>query len=375
MSTDPRDTSNLCRAIKACNRRPKYLSCRDVRFKVIFYHSDDAAWNPEDYDGVGALSFPEGSFWAPPVVMLDVVEVTYDAFGGQAVEHNGYIFGVYSFLTVTLTCRIDVSRFPFDIQYCPIKFEPQSLFENQFNMGFANDQLRLADYTENDEWDVITPVETNNVNNSNSIKSTVHLNLKRRHLFYSIFLISPTIILYLLSGLTFLLPPDSGEKVSFAVTILLAQIVSFGTLSGIFPTSSRNLPILAYFVLAVTVHMSLVCFVASMMVNRQLTSKQANIASHQNPCVGQKSTQNPVSIPRINTTANPQQCAKCERTQIDQKCTRNTEIGFDIFDLQNHKTSEKMDSNFVNADRVLLVFHYIVSILIICLYYLLILFY
>ena len=133
-----------------------------------------------------------------------------------------------------------------------------------FISGFANDQLRLADYTENDEWDVITPVETNNVNNSNSIKSTVHLNLKRRHLFYSIFLISPTIILYLLSGLTFLLPPDSGEKVSFAVTILLAQIVSFGTLSGIFPTSSRNLPILAYFVLAVTVHMSLVCFVASM---------------------------------------------------------------------------------------------------------------
>ena len=67
--------------------------------------------------------------------MLDVVEVTYDAFGGQAVYYEGYIYGVYSFLTITLSCDIDVSRFPFDVQYCPVVFQAQTGFEDQFTMG------------------------------------------------------------------------------------------------------------------------------------------------------------------------------------------------------------------------------------------------
>ena len=97
-----------------------------------------------------------------------------------------------------------------------------------------------------------------------STQAIVEIKIKRRHLFHTIFIISPTIILYIISGLTFLLPPDSGEKVSFAVTILLAQIVSFGTLGEIFPASSKNLPLLVYFVLTVTVHMSLVCLAATL---------------------------------------------------------------------------------------------------------------
>ena len=93
---------------------------------------------------------------------------------------------------------------------------------------------------------------------------SVKLRLKRRHLFYTVFVVCPNLILYSLSGLSFLLPTDSGEKVSFSVTLVLAQMVSFGTLTSIFPASSLNFPLLAYFVLVVTLHMSILCFCAVM---------------------------------------------------------------------------------------------------------------
>ncbi|XP_075254613.1 neuronal acetylcholine receptor subunit beta-3-like [Convolutriloba macropyga] len=95
----------------------------------------------------------------------------------------------------------------------------------------------------------------------------IHLSIKRKYLFYLLFLVFPNMILYLMSGLTFLLPAESGEKVSCAVTLFLAQVVSFGTLANIFPASSRSLPVMAYFVVIVTFHMGISCLLAIFIVN------------------------------------------------------------------------------------------------------------
>ena len=63
----------------------------------------------------------------------------------------------------------------------------------------------------------------------------------------------PNMLLYILSGLVYLVPPESGEKLSLAITVLLAAIVSFGTIADILPASSRNFPVVAIFVgIAVT---------------------------------------------------------------------------------------------------------------------------
>ena len=90
----------------------------------------------------------------------------------------------------------------------------------------------------------------------------IEVHLQRRSFFYSVFLLFPTVILYLLSGLLFLLPVDSGEKVSFIVTILLAQCVIFGSLIDILPTTSLTLPYMAYLVLFVIFHLAILCIAA-----------------------------------------------------------------------------------------------------------------
>ena len=81
-------------------------------------------------------------------------------------------------------------------------------------------------------------------------------NWKTPH-FYRMFFILPVILLYLLSPFVFMLPVESGEKVSTAITILLAQVVSMGALADILPESSTTFPLLIYFLAISVVQMAL----------------------------------------------------------------------------------------------------------------------
>ncbi|XP_063728700.1 neuronal acetylcholine receptor subunit beta-3-like [Symsagittifera roscoffensis] len=80
-------------------------------------------------------------------------------------------------------------------------------------------------------------------------------------------LVLPCLVLYTISSLCFVLPSDATEKVSFAVTILLAEVVAFTSLSNVLPESSENTPILLYFLSAVIWHMGILCIVAVLVVN------------------------------------------------------------------------------------------------------------
>ena len=86
--------------------------------------------------------------------------------------------------------------------------------------------MKLRLYVENDEWDIVHPITTSRldqvlVEDGDDRKTNheliIHLSIKRKYLFYLLFLVFPNMILYLMSGLTFLLPAESGEKVSIVI--------------------------------------------------------------------------------------------------------------------------------------------------------------
>ena len=119
-----------------------------------------------------------------------------------------------------------------------------------------------------DQWQLEIPVEIEvdrlKGKLENQFRPVVKLtiNLQRRPLFYKLVLVYPSVILYLLSAVTYFIPPNSGEKVSFAVTILLTEVVSYGTLVDILPASSHHVPHLIYFLAAVTFHLTWTCVTA-----------------------------------------------------------------------------------------------------------------
>ena len=68
------------------------------------------------------------------------------------------------------------------------------------------------------------------------------LQLERRPLFYLLNLIFPCSVISTVAILTFLLPPESGEKVSLCITVLLSLAVFLLVVSETMPPTSETFP-------------------------------------------------------------------------------------------------------------------------------------
>ena len=69
------------------------------------------------------------------------------------------------------------------------------------------------------------------------------ITLKGRPMYFFLFLIFPVIAIVLLSLLIFKIPPDTGERIGFAVTILLTMGVYLMVISQDLPRKADNAPL------------------------------------------------------------------------------------------------------------------------------------
>ena len=68
--------------------------------------------------------------------------------------------------------------------------------------------------------------------------------IKRRPLFYVFNMIMPSILITFVGFLGFLIPPDSGEKVSMGVTTLLSMTVFLMVIADSMPPNSDAVPLI-----------------------------------------------------------------------------------------------------------------------------------
>ncbi|XP_063723460.1 acetylcholine receptor subunit alpha-1-A-like isoform X2 [Symsagittifera roscoffensis] len=132
--------------------------------------------------------------------------------------------------------------------------------------------LPLQYYKENDQWELIGKPKIDLVPKipqryPNSSEIVVTISMQRRPEFYNVALVFPFGIIYLVSTLTFLIPVESGEKISFSVTILLAQMIFYGTLLSILPASSLHVANAFPQMVFVFAHLSLNCLASVIVVS------------------------------------------------------------------------------------------------------------
>lgn len=165
------------------------------------------------------------------------------------VQYNGNVTHQFPAM-VQILCRFDVSNFPYDTQKCKLKFGSwvhsgkEIDLINATNDGLANMRME-EENSDKVEWDV-TDVSTLQA----SIKYpcckdkyslvTVHIKLKRRSGFYTINIIYPCVLLTVLAAFMFILPVESGEKVSVGITVLLTLSVYQLLVSDLLPRNNVN---------------------------------------------------------------------------------------------------------------------------------------
>ena len=116
-----------------------------------------------------------------------------------------------------------------------------------------DNQLQLEFFKSAGQWELVKPVYLEQTYKTflgnpqftyDTIKYTFRF--QRHPTFYVNVIILPSCLMTFLSVLCFILPVESGEKVSLGVTVLLSQVVELIVIAEILPPSAESFPGLSF---------------------------------------------------------------------------------------------------------------------------------
>lgn len=195
-------------------------------------------WNESEYGNVRDIRMPPNTLWKPDILMYNSASEAFDGTYQTNVVVTSS--GTCTYIPPGIfksSCQIDITWFPFDDQNCEMKFG--SWTYNGFNLDLkldSEDGGDISTFVQNGEWEVIgVPAKRNEVIYECCpepyLDITFTIKIRRRTMYYFYNLIVPCLLISSMAVLGFTLPPDSGEKLSLGVTILLA-ITIFSTIVG-----------------------------------------------------------------------------------------------------------------------------------------------
>lgn len=214
-----------------------------VGYFGMFWHDFRMEWNSSQYNGTGTILFEEKEVWRPFIVLGSPQEefkrlgdddnffVRYSP-AGFAEWYPGDIWAT--------ACTPDVYMYPYDTQSCEVLFVVWGYAVSEIAARALSDKVNLHVYTAHGMWDL---TDTSVAADSDPVRQlttiTIVLEMKRISTFHLINMILPIVLVGLLNNLVFLLPAQSGERVGYSITVLLAIAVFQTIASDNLPTVSK----------------------------------------------------------------------------------------------------------------------------------------
>ena len=214
-----------------------YLSWTDERL----------TWNSSDYGEISTTFFGYKDVWVPELILTNPSE-KIDSFGkdwhriryksdGKAVWNPGSL--------VHATCSVNAYYFPFDIQECFLDLFVFGYYASEVRFSASSNAVDVSFMPKHGTWDVIgTSVKVGTEGGTSNAR--YHFRLERRPQYLIINVIMPILFLNLLNVLVFLLPAESGERVSYSITVLLSIAVFMTIVSNTLPRTSEPMPLISY---------------------------------------------------------------------------------------------------------------------------------
>ncbi|CAJ0935294.1 unnamed protein product, partial [Mesorhabditis belari] len=219
-------------------------------------------WDPGEYGGIKDIRFPgtANAIWKPDVLLYNSADENFDSTYpvNYVVSHDGSIMQVPPGI-LKLSCKIDITWFPFDTQKCHLKYGSWTYSGNFIDLRIeAPDGKKIEDegmdmsyYVENGEWTLLgVPARNESYVFDNEPYPSIYfyILIQRRTLYYGLNLIVPSLLISLMTVLGFTLPPDAGEKITLEITILLSICFFLSMVAEMTPPTSEAVPLIgAYF--------------------------------------------------------------------------------------------------------------------------------
>ncbi|KAM9217044.1 LOW QUALITY PROTEIN: 5-hydroxytryptamine receptor 3A-like [Leptosomus discolor] len=214
-------------------------------------------WDPARFDNLTQISLPVESIWVPDILINEFVDVGKSPHLPYVyVGHHGEVQNLKPIQVMT-ACSLDIYNFPFDVQNCSLTFTSWLHHIRDINLSlWRQPELVKFDrsvFMNQGEWEllyVLSRFQEFSVKSSDSYaEMKFYVVIRRRPLFYTVSLLLPSIFLMVMDIVGFYLPPNSGERVSFKITLLLGYSVFLIIVSDTLPATAVGTPLIGiYFV-------------------------------------------------------------------------------------------------------------------------------
>ncbi|XP_068691267.1 neuronal acetylcholine receptor subunit alpha-7-like [Montipora foliosa] len=240
-------------------------------------------WDPSKYEGLRSINVNPDSVWKPDIFLHNSVNDAGNhgeqyLFNTKLIVDSNGIVTWFSPDLIKTSCKINIKYFPWDTQTCKFKFGSWTYHRLKLDMDFYEDfpSVDLTSFTVNGEWKLVSVKGTRNVVYYGCCKEpftdiTFEIKIERRSLFYINNLVFPCIVLALLTATAFLFPPETGERISLTITVLLGMTVFMIVVVDATPPTSDATPIITtYFsVVMVEISLALLCTCISLNIEHR----------------------------------------------------------------------------------------------------------
>ena len=209
-------------------------------------------WNPEKWNNVSSISLDtnpdmDSYIWTPDIFLYNTAEKPMEQlyYTKANVHYDGRIFWSRPGL-IKSTCTFDMTHYPFDQQICYLKFGSWSYDSSEIYLDYdRGNAIDKSNYQTHEEWELVDQYVKKNSINYPCCEHNFHdlqffYVLRRKPGYYNLNIIIPTFATAILIIMSLLIPLKSGERISFAVTILLSIIVFLLIVSDNLPKSDAE---------------------------------------------------------------------------------------------------------------------------------------
>lgn len=202
-------------------------------------------WNPSDYGGdLNKISVFVNDIWTPYLVLMNPYRKINMILQGELackVWYNGYVSCIPPPNFFEALCDVDVRFYPFDSQNCTLRLYVPGYSSSDLKFQHDSPTINMEMYEEDDVWDLKSNrifVHTQQIDKRSVETFKVEIFMERKWHYYMINL-SPIFLLDFLQILVFYLPNESGERITFSITVLLTEIVFLTMIQEKLPEASE----------------------------------------------------------------------------------------------------------------------------------------
>ena len=219
-----------------------------VGYMTVMWTDHRLVWTPTLNGNLTTAVLIQTEIWVPPFLVYNPTE-TYSLIGFNQdrvrISSDGSVLWmppeVFHFI-----CEADVTYFPFDRQSCTLGLRLCGHQTTDVNIQHLHDAIQFVTFEQNGIWKITS--------SSTSIKTMMNfqfvqfsVSMVRRSAFYVVNLLLPMLAMLVLQIFVFVLPAESGERIGYSITVLLATSVFLSMVCAFLPTTViPSIPIISF---------------------------------------------------------------------------------------------------------------------------------